>query len=259
MRKDNDFAYREQERDRALLHEHLTREGELKSREARHHLKGGFNRRVLMLQTGRKTIETITHSPRDRPIGVYLATDLAIQLNAYYLNLCGALDNLAWAMQYEWDVMPGVSERATSKGRNKIGLFVPPFLKALEKVKPTLQASLRQHDAWNQSLRSLRDPAAHRVPLFAIPGWVDEQQAEEARRLQAGAGEKGKAGDHHGMMELIHQASNLGQYDPVMTAWTPDGEQVFDAWQTVITDYKTITDHKTFQTVAAIVSAELFP
>src|SRR6266536_5669228 len=127
------FCYEYHERYNDLLHRHITRKGELASHAAGHHLMGGFNRRLLMLSTSRQTIEEITHSPQDRPIGVYRATDLAIQLNAYYLNLCGALDNLAWAMQYEWNVIPGVTE--TGSGRQKIGLFSAPFKKALTEIR----------------------------------------------------------------------------------------------------------------------------
>lgn len=251
MRTDGDFAYHEQERDSALLHAHLTRKSELRSVAAGHHLVGGFNRRVLMLASSRRSIEEITHSPKDEPIGVYRATELAIQLNAYYLNLCGALDNLAWAMQYEWDVLPGVTE--TGKGRHRCGLYSPSFAPALLRLRPAMAEALDAHRSWYQDLRTLRDPAAHRVPLYAIPGYLSEQDAIEYSRLQALAGERGKAGDHHGMMELIHEASLLGSYAPLMSVWTPEGEKLVNAWEYVV------RDHHQFQIVAQRVSAELFP
>jgi hypothetical protein len=251
MRKDGDFAYYEQERDTALVDTHLTRKSELRSPAASHHLVGGFNRRVLMLATSRHMIEEITHSPKDAPIGVYRATDLAIQLNAYYLNLCGALDNLAWAMQYEWGVLPGVTE--TGKRRFQCGLFSPAFMQALLLVRPAVADALEAHRSWYQDLRMLRDPAAHRVPLYAIPGYLTETDAIEYNRLQALAGERREAGDHHGTMELIHQASQLGSYAPLMSVWTPDGEKLVDAWEAVV------RDHHQFQKVAQRVSAELFP
>jgi len=69
MRSDATFAYQEQERDSALLERHLKGQADLTSPAARHHLSGGFNRRLLMLATGRRAIETITHSPQDAPIG----------------------------------------------------------------------------------------------------------------------------------------------------------------------------------------------
>jgi len=218
---------------------------------AQHHLIGGFNRRLLMLATSRRVIEEITHSPTDKPIGVYRAIDLAIQLNAYYLHLCGALDNLAWAMQYEWNLIPGVTE--IGKGRQKIGLFARSFTDALVKSQPSLWSALETHRDWYTDLRDLRDPGAHRVPLYAIPGIMNEADAEEHQRLSSLATDRGKAGDHHGMMELIHQASNLGGYAPYMSIWTPDGERLVDAWAYVL------RDHRTFQQVADLLSTMLLP
>ena len=227
------------------------RKDELSEPAARHHLVGGFNRRVLMLAAGRRIIEDITHSPRDKPIGVYRATDLAVQLNAYYLNLCGALDNLAWAIQYEWQILPGITE--TEKGATKVGLFVRSFLTALSLSQPTLAKALEGHKTWHEELRRLRDPAAHRIPLYAIPGYLTEDSAKEYRRLESLGAEKGKAGDHQGMMELIHQASALGAYEPLMSIWTPSGERLVNAWDSIV------RDHRQFQMVAQLVSTALFP
>jgi hypothetical protein len=249
MRSDATFAYQEQERDSALLARHLKGQADLASPAARHHLSGGFNRRLLMLATGRRAIEAITHSPRDAPIGAHRAMELGIQLNAYYLNLCGALDNLAWAMQYEWDVLPGVKE--TGPGRQKCGLFTPAFTRALTIARPQLASALESHRDWYDDLRDLRDPAAHRVPLYAIPGYMTEADAVECRQLQATAVAKGHAGDHHGMMQLMHRSTMLGGYAPYMAIWTPEGEQLVDAWQSVV------RDHHQFQIVAQLVSGTL--
>ena len=77
--------------------------------------------------------------------------------------------------------------------------------------------------------------------------------AEEHQRLSSLAADRGKAGDHHGMMELSHQASNLGGYAPYMSIWTPDGERLVDAWAYVL------QDHRTFQQVAGLLSTMLLP
>jgi hypothetical protein len=182
---------------------------------------------------------------------VYRATDLALQLNSYYLHLCGSLDNLAWAVQYEWDVLPGVSE--TSPGRQKVALYHPVFIKALRASRPAVATALVSHAQWYTELRDLRDPAAHRVPIYAVPGVLTETDAAEYQRLQAIVDEKARAGDHDGMMEVVHEASNLGGYAPYMSVWTPNGETLVDAWAAVV------RDHRKFQTVSAIVSEALLP
>src|SRR6185437_12368496 len=133
------------------------------------------------------------------------------------------------------------------------GLFSRPFMAALLRVRPAIAEALETHRSWYRNLRDLRDPGSHRVPLFAIPGYLTKEDAIEFNRLQHRAGERGEAGDHQGMMEYIHEASRLGGYAPLMSVWTPHGETLVDAWQSVV------RDHHQFQTVAQRVSAELFP
>jgi hypothetical protein len=82
---------------------------------------------------------------------------------------------------------------------------------------------------------------------------MTEDDATEYRRLEEMATERGKAGDHHGMMELFHQASNLGGYAPFMAIWTPEGERLVDAWQYIV------RDHREFQRISEVVSTALFP
>ena len=147
-------------------------------------------------------------------------------------------------MQYEWNLFPGVTE--TGKGRNKCGLFLGSFTDALAIARPNVASELARHKDWYTELRTLRDPAAHRVPLYAIPGYLTEQEAAEYRRLESLGLERGRAGDHNGMMELIHRATRLGSYEPLMSIWTPEGERLVNAWHAVV------RDHHQFQIVCGI-------
>ena len=128
-----------------------------------------------------------------------------------------------------------------------------PFMVALSRSQPNLVKALEIHKTWHEELRRLRDPAAHRVPLYAIPGYLNEDGVAEYRRLEKLGLEKGKSGDHHGMMELMYQASALGGYEPIMSIWTPDGERLVNAWDSIV------RDHRQFQMVAQLVMKALFP
>jgi len=251
MRNEDEYGYWDQERIHAVVDRHLTRRHELKSASAQHHLYGGFNRRSIMLDTGRRVIDEITHSSPSQSISHYEATDLAIQLNALYMNICGALDNLAWAMQYEWDIIPGVTE--TTKRRTQIGLYGQNFLKALSACRPKLYDKLIKHEDWYKELRDLRDPAAHRVPLYAVPGVMTKAVAAEYKEMQEAAAELGRGGDHDGMMELIYKSTKLGSYQPLMSIWTPEGDRLMNAWTTVLRDLRQ------FEVVASLISVELLP
>jgi hypothetical protein len=198
-----------------LVHLPLVEPERISNQRALQHLKEGFTRRMLMIDASLRTIGATSDAAGGKPISPYAAIDLATHLNALYLNFCGALDNLAWALQYELGILPGVSE--TSKGRLKVGLFSRSFLQSLEKVAVDLPPVIRGHAAWHDELHSLRDPAAHRIPIYAVPGVMNENQGEQAKQLGVEATRLILEGKTNAGMELMFQASNLGTYQPLMS------------------------------------------
>jgi len=186
----------------------------IKNRRALQHLKEGFNRRVLMMDATFRFLLEQARKQGGKRLSAYTAIELSTQLNALYLNLCGALDNLAWALQYEHNLLPDVNE--ASKKRLQINLFGTPFLTALETKAPTLVAALRKHESWNTDLRDLRDPAAHRIPIYAVPGLANKEDAAKFQQLQDEANRRFQSGDHKGGMDLIFESQNIGTYQPIM-------------------------------------------
>lgn len=156
-----------------------------KSPDARRHFNEGFVRRHYMLQSSRLFLAERAHSDRTQPLSPYEATDCAIHVNAYYLNLRGALDNIAWTLRYEWQVLPGVSEDVP-KGRQACNVFSSEFRRALQPRNCALASILDQHADWGAELAELRDPAAHRIPIYVPPMVMTSQhQVDEFRRIGA--------------------------------------------------------------------------
>ncbi len=190
------------------------------------HLKEGFNRRLYMLDASFRFLHRKAEERGEKAVSCYTATDLAIHLNAFYLNLCGALDNLAWALQYEHKLLPGIDE--ASGGRVHVNLFGKRFLEALEKPAPALVPAIRTHDSWNTDLKALRDPAAHRIPIYAIPGVLNQAQGEAFNQLQKEATRLFESGDHDGGMDLIFKSQTLGTYQPWMALSHASGFELRD-------------------------------
>lgn len=209
----------------ALVEPAVTSPGSVRNARAVQHLKEGFNRRVLMLDASFRFLQNKAAEAGGKPISVYTATDLAIHLNAFYLNLCGALDNLAWVLQYEHQVIPGVDELGPM--RLKIGLFGKAFLEGLAKPAPDLTSTLRKHEAWNAGLKDLRDPAAHRIPIYAVPGVLNQAQAQEVERLWQEVNRLLKSGDHRAGTDLMFEAQSIGAYQPLMTLSHESKYEVF--------------------------------
>lgn len=207
--------YEQTRRRRGLLYTATVTPNRIHNVRAVQHLREGFNRRVLMLDAGLQFILDNTQQQDEEPISVYVATDLAIHINALYLNLCGALDNLAWALQYEHQLFQDVKERS-GRVRFQVSLFNLKFLTALEGVAEKLVTAIREHQQWYKDLRDLRDPAAHRIPIYAVPGIATADQAREYREVQARAADLFEGGDHDGGMNLMYESTRIGTYQPIM-------------------------------------------
>lgn len=207
--------YGRDRRVRELLSLSQGKEVRLAHRRAQQHIAQGFNRRVLMIDESSRAIHERISAAGTAPLSALLVPALAIDVNAFWLNICGALDNLAWAFAYERDLIPGAREDIPG-GREKVGLFKKDFLKALGASSPTLHATLVAHEPWSEELRRFRDPAAHRIPIYPIPGVMNETQGEETKRLYAAGNEKLLAGDWDEGMELIHRGYTTGEYQPLV-------------------------------------------
>lgn len=205
--------YKTQERRHRLLEYALLHSERVKNPRALQHLREGFNRRVLMMDASLRLVRDTVAKAGGPVLSPYAATDLAIQVNAFWLNLCGALDNLAWALQHELTVIPGATEEGGK--RQKVSLFDPLFAKLIAKHSAALAAAVAEHADWNNDLRGLRDPAAHRIPIYPAPGIMTEAQAMEAESLHKAAAGLIDAGRVDEAMELIRQAGTLGTYRPL--------------------------------------------
>jgi|ERR1700693_55589 len=163
---------------------HMKRPG-LKIPDAQRHLLEGFLRRLMMMQAGRLEIDELAPTEGGAPVDADSAVLLNIHLNAFYLNLCGALDNLAWTLKYEWALLPDATE--ANSARKECSLFGKRFLDEVGHRNRQLASSLAASAEWNQSLRDLRDPAAHRIPLYATPGVLPPERLAELKSKEEAA------------------------------------------------------------------------
>jgi hypothetical protein len=205
---------------------------------ARRHLGEGFGRRFMMMQESRLYLEEHCSAGRSEPLDTYEAITVSIHLNAYYLNLRGALDNLAWALKYRHAIIPEAQEE-TVKHRGKVKLFGKEFIAQLEPVDARLASRLRALKAWFDSFTSLRDPAAHRIPLYAPPGVITTQaQMDEFKRLDelAGRPESELGGERR--IEIMRRAHRVGRYAPVMVMSSLDGLQLRPLGRQLMADHR---------------------
>jgi hypothetical protein len=145
-----------------------------------------------------------------------------VALNGLLLNVRGSLDNAAWALTHHYSLVPSPSE-ADSKHRTFVSLFGPKFLRALRRHDGELSERLKALSAWGRALAEVRDPAAHRIPLYIAPSVVDEAGAERIRVIDRAIEEAAAAKDWDRLRTLQRERWEQGAFHPVVTLWRQDG------------------------------------
>jgi hypothetical protein len=147
------------------------------SQKAQEFARQGFGRRI---QTVRRCIhrvfeivppETVIVPDRDQLF------DAQINLQAFYANVFGAADNLAWIWVHERGLAGQIKPL-------RVGLR-----KKNTAVRNSLPADFRNYletmDRWFEYVTEYRDALAHRIPLYIPPGAVRESGEAAANELQA--------------------------------------------------------------------------
>jgi len=198
------------------------------------HISRGFIRRHLMLCRARVHIrDTITE--QDKPLDAYTATDLSLLLNAYYLTLRGALDNLAWGLTYEWALLSIVDEH-NWKCRKFCQLEGQHFQQKLAAQSCKAASAVLSAITWLRELKRFRDPAAHRLPLTIVRQALFEHDIEEYQEIRVKAARAIEAGDIHKYASLIHQSSMVGRFIPILEEPKTSGGDFFVAHNQIAAD-----------------------
>lgn len=217
---------------------------------ARRHFNEGFVRRHYMLQSSRLFLCQHCSQSRKEPLSPYEATDCAIHLNAYYLNLRGAF----WTTLRGYFSTNGrswLASRRMGRGRQNCNLFSTQFLAALKSQHSELESVLDQHGNWASDLTKLRDPAAHRIPIYVPPSVITSQeQVEKFRHIEAQADVALSERSDRPINEIYREAQAVADFMPVMIISTPQGLEIRSISEQVR------SDHNKYLTIAkAIIDA----
>lgn len=193
---------------------HLTHPGAVR------HISGGLVQRHLMMHTSRLFIRRKCLEQKGE-LSPYLASELDVHLNAFYLNLSGGLDNLAWAIAYEHALMPSIDED-NRDSRQFCSITGKRFLDALERVDESTAMVLASQAEWVAEVKELRDPAAHRLPLRFVTGVLTAEQRPEYECLQAEARAALECGDLEKRREVRDQQRELMKFLPFLASPGPD-------------------------------------
>jgi hypothetical protein len=217
-----DDEYRLTNLENDLLTSVLGAEAHLTNPQAKRHLRQGLYRRLLMMKESRFQITQTISATGDSPLDAYTVTGVSIHLNSYYLHARGALDNLAWLLNYEFGLLADVHEDSP-RGRPDLSVFGSRFVRALRVIAPPAATVLENNRTWEQELKALRDPIAHRIPLYAVPSIASEAESREILRLHELADEAFRAGEHHRGIERLSESSRIGRFVPAFVESSTSG------------------------------------
>jgi len=179
---------------------------------AKDNLSYGAGRRILVIKENYISINEIAYPKKSDPLNPEENVVLNLHLNSLYFHLSGLLDNLAWAVVLESSIFPTFNEQ-NGRDRRRVGLFKDEFLGKIQNVKNgILYKELKSKLDWHRQLADLRDPLAHRIPLYVTPAILTEEQGEKYRQLRIQFYECMDKNDFEGAEKALHQQQTLGTY-----------------------------------------------
>lgn len=96
--------------------------------------------------------------------------DAQINVQAFFANVYGSLDNLAWVWVYEGGLEGTIQ-------RNRVGLRVQNT-ELRSTLSEAFQNYLASRDEWMEHVIEYRDALAHRIPLYIPPGGVPTRNVD---------------------------------------------------------------------------------
>jgi len=179
---------------------------------AKDNLSYGAGRRILVIKENYISINKIAFPKRSDPLNSEENVVLNLHLNSLYFHLSGLLDNLAWAVTLESSLFSPFNELDPGD-RKKVGLFKNQFLGKIQNKKDgILYKELKSKLDWYRQLTDLRDPLAHRIPLYVTPAILTEEEGEEYRQLRIQFHECMGKHDFEGAEKALDQQQVLGTY-----------------------------------------------
>lgn len=133
-------------------------DGKIKNAEAREYLQHGVMRRLKVLNRAVLKVFTIYHHRRKRQLSDDELAELCIVLHAFYGNIYGLTDNIAWVLNFEKNL---------AFERREVGLYSKKFKKSINRE---FRAYLVCRYEWyHKHLKEFRDSISHRIPLYVLP------------------------------------------------------------------------------------------
>jgi len=205
------------------------------SDKAKEHAQYGYLRRTNTLLRAVELVfgllppdlETI---PKDN-----IVRDATIAIHSFVVNTFGALDNLAWILVFERNVLGNNGQPLHHK---KVSLASPYIRK---KCSAEFCKYLESREDWNRGMRKFRDSLAHQIPLYIPPFTITHSKRAEYERLEYERSDAlYKTKNHVEYRRLTDEQNNLGMFHPVMVRSVDEKDGAVNFHPQLISDFRTV-------------------
>jgi hypothetical protein len=191
--------------------QYLTRE--YRHDQTREFVSHGFSRRMSTLLHCQDRVFELVGPNEPNPDRDKLMDATAL-IHAFYINLFGAFDNLAhvWVREARVTLANGQPLPRTFIGFGQKNQAVRAS------VSPRFAGYLNsaRHAAWIDYLEDYRHSLAHRIPLYIPPRRLNDQQAEEFRRLEDEIAQAYRDRRFDDLVFIRGRQASLGVFEPVI-------------------------------------------
>ena len=136
--------------------------------------------------------------------------DATMFLQAFVINVYGAIDNLAWIWTYE---KPVLNTQGNALPNAWVG-FKRKHTHLRQSVSDETRAVLEGADAWFDFLEVFRDALAHRIPLYIPPFTMTEEAIRECNAFHAEVMAEGWSLENHN--RVMARTREMGRFEPLM-------------------------------------------
>lgn len=194
------------------------------NKDAEHFLRFGVMRRMRMLMSSFRNFQSIIMPDRVAPLTLEQSDEVCRDLNAIYIDILGLLDNYAWTMVHH-----AGSEATRASKPMAIGLFKPAL--TLDPALAATAKALRPFASWEEDVKTRRNPAAHRMPLYVPSASYTQQEEVEYERSEQQISIALRAQEFERVPELEAARRRIGTLIPVFLH--DPGEKVMEIYPTL--------------------------
>jgi hypothetical protein len=215
------------------------------SARAEEYARQGLGRRLDEMNRAIDFIFDILPPEQEEPPEVDNRVVTTMLLQSYFMNVQGCLDNIAWIWVYETDQR---NRDGSELSRGSVGLGQRYLLQSFSS---SFRAHIRSLKKWFKHVAEFRDSAAHRIPLYIPPYFVQTADAPEYERRGREAVAAFQRGDMAAYDDCCAKQNALGRFQPVISHSPVEGSPACVFHIQVLQDFMTIDEiaHKLFDEI----------